>query len=330
MAQGPDNLISLLLLLGGLVGLWGGTHLVVHNSVRVAQRFQVSELFIGLTLLALGTDLPELLVAVDGALRNLRGIPSSGVVVGTAVGSSVAQISFVLGVAALFHYITIANRQLKLLGLELVGATILLFIVAMDGVLTRADGFILMSVFGVYVGHTIINRRGDLEVEPQAEVVVEEAGVPRRALVELALVALGLWIVVLSSDITVEQALHLSRGWGLQQSFVGAILVGIGTSTPELAVSLRAIMHGRTGLSVGNVVGSNIFDLLVPTGVAAVISGLDVDATVIGYDLPYLLLVTLVVIFFLRRVRGLQKWEGAGLLALYLVYAVGRFLLDPR
>jgi cation:H+ antiporter len=250
--------------------------------------------------------------------------------VGTAVGSSVAQISFVLGVAALFHYITIANRQLKLLGLELVGATVLLFIVAMDGVLTRADGFILMSVVGVYVGHTIINRRGDLEVEPQAEVVVEEAGVPRRALVELALVALGLWIVVLSSDITVEQALHLSRGWGLQQSFVGAILVGIGTSTPELAVSLRAIMHGRTGLSVGNVVGSNIFDLLVPTGVAAVISGLDVDGTVIGYDLPYLLLVTLVVIFFLRRVRGLQKWEGAGLLALYLVYAVGRFLLDPR
>ena len=205
-------LSTFLLFLAGLAGLWWGTQLVILNSVNLAKRFRVSELFVGLTILALGTDLPELLVAVDGALHNLRGIPSSGVVVGTAVGSSVSQISFVLGMAALFHYITIGPRQIRLLAVELVACTILLFLLARDGGLTRADGVILLAVFAIYMVHTVANRRDEVEADAQAE----GAAPPRRALVELALVALGLLVVILSSELTVDQALHVAQGWGLQ------------------------------------------------------------------------------------------------------------------
>jgi cation:H+ antiporter len=324
MLDSAARLDEFMLLVVGLAGLWFGTQLVVQNSVRLARRLNVSEMFLGLTLVALGTDLPELLVAVDGALHNLRGIESSGVVIGTAVGSSVGQISIVIGLTAVLHYLTIGSRQLRMLGVELVGSCLLLFLLAYDGGLGRVDGLVLSLVFLIYLGYTVANRNVGRE---EFEVDVSEADQPlwRTG----TLLTLGLAVVVLSSELTVDKALELSRGWGLQQSFVGAVLVGLGTSTPELAVSLRAIAHGRTGLSVGNVVGSNIFDLLVPTGVAAVIAPLTVDRSVLWYDLPALLVVTLLVIFLLSRKRGLQRGEGAVLVVAYLVYAAGRYLLAP-
>jgi cation:H+ antiporter len=318
------NLDSLLLLVMGLAGLWGGTHLVVQNSVQLARRFHVSELFVGLTLLALGTDLPELVVAVDGALHNLRGVESSGVVVGTAVGSSVSQISLVIGMTALLHYLTIGGRQLKMLGVELVGSCLLLFILAYDGSLGRGDGAVLALVFLLYLGYTVATRSVGVEEGEAAH-----AGEERPFWLAGGLLATGLAVVLLSSELTVDNALELSRDWGLRQSFVGAVLVGLGTSTPELAVSLRAITQGRAGLSVGNVVGSNIFDLLIPTGVAAIIAPLKVDHVVLWFDLPALLVVTVLVLVFLGRKRGLQKGEGAALVVAYAAYAVGRYLLAP-
>jgi cation:H+ antiporter len=318
------NLDNLLLLVMGLAGLWGGTHLVVQNSVRLARRFNVSDLFVGLTLLALGTDLPELVVAVDGALHNLRGVDSSGVVVGTAVGSSVSQISIVIGTTALLHYLTIGGRQLKMLGVELVGSCVLLFILAYDGSLGRGDGAVLALVFLFYLGYTVATRSVGVEQEESAR-----SGDKRPLWLAGGILATGLAVVLLSSELTVDNALELSRDWGLRQSFVGAVLVGLGTSMPELAVSLRAITQGRAGLSVGNVVGSNIFDLLIPTGVAAIIAPLKVDHVVLWFDLPALLVVTVLVLVFLGRKRGLQRGEGAALVVAYLAYAVGRYLLAP-
>ncbi len=314
----------MLFFLLGLAGLWGGTHLVVRNSILLSRRLRVSELFLGLTLLALGTDLPELVVAVDGALHNLRGVESSGLVMGTAVGSSVSQISVVIGLTALLHYLTIGGRQLKMLGVELVGSSALVFLLSYDGALDRIDGAVLSLVFVLYLGYTVANRTAGVE-EPELDVVERH----RPTWLSSALLALGLAVVLVSSELTVDNALRVSRDWGLQQSFVGAVLVGLGTSTPELAVSLRAIAQGRAGLSVGNVVGSNIFDLLVPTGVAAIIAPLKVDATVLWFDLPALLVMTLAVLFFLGRTRGLQRGEGATLVVMYLAYVLGRYLVAP-
>ena len=241
----------LLLLVVGIAGLWTGTHLVVGNSVRLARRFQVSDLFLGLTLLALGTDLPELLVAVDGALHNLRGIESSGVVVGTAGGSSVGQISIVIGLTALLHYLTIGGRQLRLLGVELVGSCALLFLLAKDGSLTRVDGLVLSLVFLLYMGFTVANRSVGAE---DVEVVGPEG--ESSAWRSAGLLLLGLAVVVLSSELTVDKALELASDWGLQQSFVGAVLVGIWTVAADvyasalllLALSGIFLVRGRKGL----------------------------------------------------------------------------------
>jgi cation:H+ antiporter len=319
----PNHIVFLLLVIG-LLGLWGGTDLVVRNAVLLAQRLRVSELFIGLTVLALGTDLPELVVAIDGALHNLRGIPSSGVVVGTAVGSSIGQISLVIGVTAILHYITIGPRQLRLLGVELIASVGLFFLVARDGQVDSTDGLILLFAFATYIGYTVAARQDGVG----EDVDLDGDGAQRKPWWALLLLLIGLGVVVASSELTVDQAVALSRGWGLQQSFVGAVIIGIGTSLPELAVSARAILEGRAALSVGNVAGSNIFDLLVPVGVAAVISPLAVDETVIWFDLPWLLATTVVVLFFLARKKGLQRWEGGALLAVYVVYAVLRFAVN--
>ena len=145
---------------------------------------------------------------------------------------------------------------------------------------------------------------------------------------ELLLVLAGLAVVILASELTVEKALVLSELAGLKQSFVGAVIVALGTSTPELAISLRAISQGKAGLSVGNIVGSNIFDMLIPPGVAALITPLLVEASVLQIDLPFLLLVTVLIIVFLARKRGLQRWEGMTLVAVYLAYALTRLALS--
>jgi cation:H+ antiporter len=222
------------------------------------------------------------------------------------------------------HYLTIGGRQLKIFGVELVGSSALVFLLSYDGALDRIDGAVLSLVFVLYLGYTVANRTAGVE-EPELDVVERH----RPTWLSSALLALGLAVVLVSSELTVDNALRVSRDWGLQQSFVGAVLVGLGTSTPELAVSLRAIAQGRAGLSVGNVVGSNIFDLLVPTGVAAIIAPLKVDATVLWFDLPALLVMTLAVLFFLGRTRGLQRGEGATLVVMYLAYVLGRYLVAP-
>ncbi len=303
------------LLLLGLLGLWGGTEIALQTTLELAERHGLSHAFLGLTVLAVGTDLPELLVAVDGGFHRLAGTPTSGVVVGNAVGSAILQGSLVLGVAGLVSHLRLAPHLLRRDGATLMLAILLLGLVAGDGRVEWFEGASLLAVYAVYSIALVQAERASEKLS---------GGPGRRLLVTGAGIVLGLGTVIGSAELVVGRSLVLAEEWGVSQTLIGILLVGTGTSLPELALSLGAAAKGRAGLSVGNVVGSNIFDILVPIGASSVISPLEVERWTLRLDLPALVAITLLALLFFRRRRGIHRPQALALILVFLAYALLR------
>ena len=305
--------MDIVLLIVGLAGLWFGTEVTIHGAVSVAKRYGVSEFIIGLVILSIGSDLPELSIAVDAGLKNLRGGDYSDVVVGSALGSLLGQIGFVLGLVGLMSYLTLPRQIVYRHGATLLGSLVLVALFGWDGIVTITEGFALLLVYGIYLV-ALLN-------EVSAGAVVEQSGeLPLgRSLVYLAV---GLAIVIGSAELTVSSAVDVAQTLGLSETVVAVILIGLGSSLPELSISVAAVAKGHHRLSVGNLIGSNIFDTLVPIGAAAVIAPLSFDKGLLRFEMPYVFFVTAVVIFFFLHKRGIQRWEAAVVLALYCAYVL--------
>ena len=311
-------MIDVILLLVGLVGLWAGARMTVDGVIRLSERYGLSHAFLGLTVLAIGTDLPELFVALSASLQQLQGVEASGVIVGSATGSAIAQGSFVLGVAGLVGYIRVAPRMVRRDGLTLMLATGLTAALGLDGVISRLEGAALVIVYLIYL--VAVAQAERVEKAPRGE---KESGAIR----DLLAIAFGIVIVTLSAHMVVTSSVSLAATWGVSQTLVGVLVIGIGTSLPELVLSVGAASKGHGSLSAGNVIGSNLFDILVPLGVGALLHPLIVGRETLYFDLPVLALATLLLLVFLLRKRGLQSREAAVLLAFYVVYAALRVVI---
>jgi cation:H+ antiporter len=301
-----------------VLGLWLGARTMVDGSVRLARGVGLSETVIGLTLVAVGTSAPELVVSVDAALAG-----AADVAVGNVVGSNVYNLAFVLGVVSLVRVLPITRSLVKRDGVVLLAATVLLAGFLVDLRVSRLEGVLAVGLLVAYTGYLLRTTPDEEGVAPpataEAGTVETTAPVPPGAVAgrvatdgrlrTLALTLGGLAVVLVSGHVLVEAAVSLARAGGLSEWAIGATVVASGTSTPEFAVSLVALRRGSAGVSVGNVVGSNVFNALGVVGVAALVSPAVVAGEALG-GVAWLLVVTVVAVAAMWTGRRLSRVEG--------------------
>jgi cation:H+ antiporter len=295
--------VAALGLVASAAGLWAGAELLVRGAVDIARRFGVPELVVGLTVVAVGTGLPEAVVTVDAVLT---GHPD--IAVGNVVGSNTYNLAVVLGLLALVKAVPVSRTLVRRDGVALVGATLVALVVVFDAAVSRLEGALLFGLWILYLGVLLRARRVEQEATD-----IESGGpqpLPRTAVP--ALVA-GLLVVVGSGALLVSSATTLAEAFGIPEWVVGATVVAAGTSTPELAVSLVALLRGRAGLSVGNAVGSSIVNLFGVLGLAALLRPLSVSGAAVG-GMLWLTALVLLFVVALRTGHRLSRPEGAALL----------------
>ncbi|HEU4407104.1 MAG TPA: calcium/sodium antiporter [Polyangiaceae bacterium] len=315
-----------LLLLGGLL-LYFGAEWLVRGAAGIASSLGVRPLVIGLMVVAYGTSAPELAVGVRAALSG-----KSDLAFGNAIGSNIANLGLILGATALVAPPAVDPSLIRREVPVLVASTLLVPLAMLDGRLAPWEGLCLVALALVYTVHAVRSARAVAAApadSPQAAVAataeaeaVGSADRPagRAALGTLA--ALGLALLVGGGDLFVRGATGLARALGLSDRLIGLTVVAVGTSLPELAASLVAALRGHGAIAVGNVVGSNIFNLLLILGAAGAVRGVDVDPRSARLDLLALLGFTLFAAVALRGDRRISRPEGALLLAGYVGFVL--------
>ena len=310
--------MDFILLIAGLVGLWLGTGATLSGAISISKRLGISEFIVGAAILSIGSDLPELAIAIDGAIVNLQGGQASDVIVGSALGSSLGQIGFVLGIVGLLGYLGLPKRIVIAHGPVLLGALVLLGIVAYDGSISRAEGASLVTIYLVYLGFLLSAKDGSESKDESAS----NLSLGKSWL----FVLVGLGVVIASAELTVSAASNVARVFEIEESFIAIVIIGLGTSLPELSISVGAVIKRQSRMSVGNIIGSNIFDTLVPVGVAATISGINFDSNMLTRDLPFLFALSVLVLIFFWKRKGIQRFEATVILSAYCAYVLVKLL----
>ncbi|WP_370325388.1 calcium/sodium antiporter [Euzebya sp.] len=318
-------MVSLLLIIAGMAVLVGGAEGLVRGASRIAAAVGISPLVVGLTVVAFGTSAPELAVSVGSALTG-----AGEVAIGNAVGSNTFNVLAILGSAALFGGLVVHQRIVRLDVPLVIAVTALVWWMAADGEIDRGEGVVLLLGIVAYTGFSYVvgRREGPAIEEEYDEAFGEDVETARRGTARaVALVVLGLAGLVAGAQMLVAGATDLAESIGVSDLIIGLTVVAAGTSLPELATSVVAARRGERDIAVGNVVGSNLFNLLAVLGAASVAGGgLEVPAVAVETDIPIALVVAVVALPALAVGLRVAPWEGGVLLLGYLGY-VGYLVL---
>lgn len=295
----------------GLLGLFFGGEGLVRGSVGIARRLAIPPLLIGLTVVGFGTSTPELLVSVDAALR---GVPD--IAVGNIVGSNIANILLIVGLTALVWPIRVSGATLRRDTAVMLAAAFALLPVFALGEIGRLPGVLLVLALAVYLTFAYL-RPGSEAAEEQG------APAPSSVVVSLLWVIGGLVILMFGARFLVDGAVSIARGYGVSEAFIGLTIVAVGTSLPELATSVIAAFRRQSEIAIGNIVGSNIFNVLGILGVTALIRPIPVASRFLTFDLPVMMMVSLVLTGLLLTRPVIGRGVGLVLLAAYVAYIRG-------
>jgi cation:H+ antiporter len=307
-------MISLLYILVGLVFLALGAEGLVRGSTSVALRMGVTPLVIGLTIVAFGTGTPELLVSVEAASTG-----NSGIALGNIIGSNIGNIGLILGCAALARPLRVRSVLLKREVPLMIAVTLLLCLMMLDGQLGRVDGAVLLAGSIIYVVGMYLLAKRDRNREVAAEFADLTRPITRAPWIDAAFIVAGLIGLMLGAKFLVSGATVVAQSLGMSQVVIGLTVVAIGTSMPELATSVVAAIRDEADVAFGNVIGSNILNILFILGLVALIQPFDVRGLATA-DLAVLAGSALLLLPLMWRGAILNRWEGAMLLGGYGVY----------
>lgn len=309
-------MLSFVMLVIGFVLLVWGADKFVEGASALARKMGVSPLLVGLTIVAFGTSMPELAVSVTAALRG-----ANEIAVGNVVGSNIFNLLVVAGLSAVICPLVMDKMLLRRdWPLSIFAAVLLLVAIAPDHVIARWEGAVLLVIFAVILSRQIkaaLNDRAQLAAA-EAEAAEEAAEMTKSPVMIWVNIVLGLACIVLGGQLAVNGATGIARMFGLSETLIGLTIVAIGTSLPELVTSIVAARKGQNEIAMGNVIGSNLFNIMLILGVSAVITPIPVQATSI---IDCLFLITISVVFYLPARKGkLGRLPGAVMAAMYVAY----------
>lgn len=307
-------LISLIELLAGLCLLIFGAELMVRAAVRLAARLHVRPLIIGLTIVALGSSAPQMAVSLQAALAH-----NPDIAVGSVVGSSIFNILVTLGLSALIIPLRV-SRQLVRLDIPLmIGASLLVFLLAWNKEIGRFDGILLLAALALYLGSLLRQSRHSTRPHSEQPDVTQASWFSN-----LLMIGIGLAMLVFAGHLLLGAAVVVATDLGFSERVIGLTVVAVGTSLPELATSLIAALRGQRDIAVGNVIGANLFNLLGVLGLTALIAPtpLSVSPNALDFDLPVMLGVAALCLPVFYSGYRVTRAEGLLLLGLYLVYGL--------
>ncbi|MCY4490404.1 MAG: calcium/sodium antiporter [Thaumarchaeota archaeon] len=304
--------INAVLTVAGLVMLCYGGNWLVNGGVAIARKFRISSMVIGMTVVAYGTSTPELAASIAAVGEH------SDVVLGNIIGSNIANIGMVIGVAAILIPLTVSKTTLRKDVPIMLGFSLLLIVLSLDGEVSQYDGLLLI---GLLVAFTIYTYKGAKDSREKTTEKVKES-IRIRSLI---LLGVGVALLYVGAELTVDNAVAIAKNFGISERIIGITVIAIGTSLPELITSVIAIRKGHSDIGIGNILGSNIYNILMIMGVAATISGVAVAPEAL-YD--YIIMIVFSMTLFLGMISGvINKKMGIGLVIAYCAYLASSLLL---
>ena len=324
--------MSILLLIAGVLFLVAGAEGLVRGASQIATGMGISPLVVGLTVVALGTSAPELAVSVGSSLAG-----QTELALGNVVGSNIFNVLFTLGLTALIAPIAVSAQLVRLdvpLG---IGAAVGTLLLALDGTIGPIDGAILVTVLVVYTAFLILKSRAESAGDGPLGAAMVPARIDQPSTIgqwtiNVGLVLGGLALLVLGARWIVAAAVDIAQRLGVSELIIGLTIVAGGTSLPELATSVLAGMRGKREIAVGNVVGSNLFNLLAVLGLTAVVApgGVPVSESVLWFDLPVMIATAVACLPIFLTGQVIARWEGGLFLGYYGAYTVYLFLATTQ
>jgi cation:H+ antiporter len=297
----------------GLILLVGGGESLVAGATRLARHLGMKPLIVGLTVVAFGTSVPELFVSLTASFQ---GYPD--IMIGNVVGSNIANIGLILGCSALLVNLRLTVQEVWIELLLVTCGSVVLMLCSGYGFFPRSVGGLFLLTL---VSYTVLTVRTSLNGKNSPEPVPAQAAQMSLWLV-VGLIIAGLILLAVGSNIFIKGAVDIARYFGLSELIIGLTLAAIGTSLPELASSLAAIRHKESGLLIGNIIGSNMFNLFMVLGLTGLIKPFPLSPSLLHRDLPVMLIFTLALIPILHRTGGTRRWQGVLFLVAYVSYCV--------